>query len=99
MRILCDSQEPATEVAAAGSNEPVTHEDKRDAEFAASLEDLVLQNSSQFHRWHTELEAARTSETEQKYRRYAEMLHGHVQSCDHLLEKVWRMDFRTFNYC
>lgn len=48
----------------------------------------MLQNSSQFYRWHTELEAARTLETEQKYRNYAEALKGHLTSCDHLLEKV-----------
>ncbi|EIE20882.1 Sec34-domain-containing protein [Coccomyxa subellipsoidea C-169] len=53
-----------------------------------SLEEVVLQNSSQFYRWHTELEAARTLETEQKYRNYADALKGHLTSCNHLLEKV-----------
>ncbi len=53
-----------------------------------ALEEVVLQNSSQFYRWHTELEAARTLETEQKYRNYADALKGHLTSCNHLLEKV-----------
>lgn len=48
----------------------------------------MLQHSSQFYRWHTELEAARTLETEQKYRNYADALKGHLTSCDDLLEKV-----------
>jgi hypothetical protein len=54
----------------------------------AALEDVVLQTSSQFHRWHTELEAARTLETEAKYRRYADTLNGHLQACSGLLDKV-----------
>ena len=53
-----------------------------------ALEEVVLQNSNQFYRWHTELEAARTLETEEKYRRYADTLSGHLASCDALLEKV-----------
>ncbi len=53
-----------------------------------ALEEVVLQNSNQFYRWHTELEAARTLETEEKYRRYADTLCGHLASCDRLLEKV-----------
>ena len=55
---------------------------------SGALEEVVLQNSSQFYRWHTELEAARTLETEQKYRNYADALKGHLTSCDDLLEKV-----------
>ena len=53
-----------------------------------ALEEVVLQNSNQFYRWHTELEAARTLEIEEKYRRYADTLSGHLASCDALLRKV-----------
>jgi hypothetical protein len=34
--------------------------------YSGTLEDAVLQNSNQFHKWHTELEAACASETEEK---------------------------------
>lgn len=53
-----------------------------------ALEDAVLQNSHHFHQWHSELEAARTSETEEKYRRYASMLEGHLQGCQQILAKA-----------
>ncbi|KAK9909756.1 hypothetical protein WJX75_006999 [Coccomyxa subellipsoidea] len=78
----------SAEQAAPGKAKPSPSEDKGDAVSAGALEEVVLQNSSQFYRWHTELEAARTLETEQKYRNYAEALKGHLTSCDHLLEKV-----------
>ena len=55
---------------------------------AEALEDVVLHTSNQFYRWHTELEAARTSETEEKYRQYAATLTGHLQACDDLIGKV-----------
>ena len=63
-------------------------EDKQATGAVPALEEVVLQNSNQFCRWHTELEAARTLETEEKYRRYADTLSGHLASCDALLEKV-----------
>lgn len=53
-----------------------------------SLEDAVLQSSTQFYRWNSELEAARTSETEEKYRQYAATLQGHLQTCGDLIQKV-----------
>ena len=39
-------------------------EDKDAKGSGTALEEVVLQNSNQFYRWHTELEAARTLETE-----------------------------------
>ena len=54
----------------------------------AALEDAVLQNSHHFHQWHSELEAARTSETEEKYRRYAATLEGHLRGCQQILDKA-----------
>lgn len=53
-----------------------------------ALEDAVLQNSHHFHQWHSELEAARTSETEEKYRRYASTLEGHMRGCQQILSKA-----------
>lgn len=53
-----------------------------------SLEDAVLHNANQFHKWHTELEAACASETEEKYRQYAQLLQGHLASCDKLQDQV-----------
>ncbi len=34
--------------------------------YSGTLEDAVLHNGNQFHKWHTELEAACASETEEK---------------------------------
>jgi hypothetical protein len=56
--------------------------------YTGSLEDAVLHNANQFHKWHTELEAACASETEEKYKRYAGLLGGYLASCDGLQEKV-----------
>lgn len=53
-----------------------------------SFEDVVLQNSSDFYRWLGELEAARSSETEGKFRRYNAALDGHLTTCDSLLAQV-----------
>ena len=47
-----------------------------------------LQNSSDFYRWLSELEAARSGETEGKFRRYAEALQAHLATCDGLLAVV-----------
>ena len=49
---------------------------------------MVLENSNQFHRWHTELEAARTLETEEKYQQYAETLRGNLSMLEGLQSKV-----------
>ncbi|KAL4857660.1 Conserved oligomeric Golgi complex subunit 3 [Chlorella vulgaris] len=52
------------------------------------FEDVTLQNSSDFYRWLSELEAARSSETEEKFRRYSAALEGHLATCDILLATV-----------
>ena len=39
-------------------------------------------------RWHGELEAARNSETEEKYRRYAATLEAHLAGCQQILDKA-----------
>jgi len=44
--------------------------------------------SLQFHKWHAELEAAYASEMEEKFKRYADLLNSHRQSCEDILAKV-----------
>lgn len=39
-------------------------------------------------RWHSELEATRTSETEEKFRTHARALQGHLTACQELQAKV-----------
>ncbi|GIL89428.1 hypothetical protein Vretimale_18913 [Volvox reticuliferus] len=56
--------------------------------YVGTLEDAVLHNTSQFHKWHSELEAACASETEEKYKRYADLLSSHVAACENILAKV-----------
>jgi hypothetical protein len=73
--------EPATAQDVAGSSS------KGDS-YVGSLEDAVLHNAHQFHKWHTELEAACASETEEKYKRYADLLGGHLEACGVLQGKV-----------
>lgn len=46
----------------------------------------ALHNAQQFYRWFSELEAARTSETEEKYKEYASTLQGYRKSCDDILD-------------
>jgi hypothetical protein len=58
------------------------------AAFSGGLEEAVLQNANQFHKWHTELEAACASETEEKYKQYAQLLQNHLASCDNLQGQV-----------
>ena len=55
---------------------------------SAHFEDAVLHNSTDFYKWHSELEATRTSETEEKFRRYAATLQGYLDACNELLGKV-----------
>lgn len=63
--------------------------DGAESSFAGtSFEDVTLQNSSDFYRWLSELEAARSSETEEKFRRYGGALEGHLAACDGLLAIV-----------
>ena len=49
---------------------------------------MVLQNSSDFYRWLAELETARSSQTEEKFRRYGAELQGHLHTCNELLARV-----------
>ncbi|CAI6000927.1 unnamed protein product [Closterium sp. NIES-65] len=46
---------------------------------------LLLVNSHQFYKWHSDLETAMKSETEEKYRQYVCVLETHLQTCDHIL--------------
>lgn len=56
--------------------------------FVGTLEDAVLHNTNQFHKWHSELEAACALETEEKYKRYADLLNSHLRSTETILSKV-----------
>ena len=53
-----------------------------------ALEDAILENSNQFHRWHSELEAARVLGTEEKFQNYAVTLRQHLASLDELQNKA-----------
>ena len=53
-----------------------------------SLEDAVLENSSQFHRWHSEMEAARALGTEVKYQHYADTLKENLGALEELQSRV-----------
>ncbi|CAM6127701.1 unnamed protein product [Calypogeia fissa] len=50
--------------------------------------ELVLLNSHQFYKWHTDLEAAMKTETEEKYRQYVNTLTGSLQTCDDILGQL-----------
>lgn len=50
--------------------------------------DVALLNSHQFYKWHSDLEAAMKSETEEKYRQYVDTLTSHVVTCDAILGQV-----------
>lgn len=52
------------------------------------LEEAVLENSNQFYRWHSELEAARILETEEKYKEYAASLRSHIGGLEAQQAKV-----------
>ncbi|DBB10820.1 hypothetical protein WJX82_004700 [Trebouxia sp. C0006] len=52
------------------------------------IEDVVLHSTNQFYKWHSELEAAFASETEEKYKQYAAELQGRLDSCAEILGKV-----------
>ena len=58
------------------------------AEAQEQLEDVVLHSTNQFYKWHSELEAAFASETEEKYRQYAADLQGRLSNCAEILSKV-----------
>lgn len=75
------------EEAATAADAAIASSNKGDS-YVGSLEEAVLHNANQFHKWHTELEAACASETEEKYKRYAALLRGYLGSCDGLQDKV-----------
>jgi len=52
------------------------------------LEDVILHSTNQFYKWHSELEAAFASETEEKYKQYAADLQGRLDSCADILGKA-----------
>ena len=87
MRCLQLVDEPATAAEAAVSSSNPAKAAGADS-YTGSLEDAVLHNANQFHKWHTELESACASETEEKYKRYAGLLGGYLGTCDGLQEKV-----------
>jgi hypothetical protein len=72
------------EAAAADATAPGAKGDS----YVGSLEEAVLHNANQFHKWHTELEAACASETEEKYKQYGQLLQSHLASCDRLQDQV-----------
>lgn len=82
---MLDRAEPPTTAAAEG---PPPETEAAAVAAEGSLEEAVLENSNQFYRWHSELEAARVLETEEKHREYAESLRGHIQALDGLQQKV-----------
>lgn len=87
MQLLEEGTTTVQSTPGVGSAAPMGTADGRRVQ-GASLEDAVLQSSHHFHQWHSELEAARKSETEEKYRRYAATLEGHLGACQHILTKV-----------
>ena len=54
----------------------------------------LSQNASDFYRWLSELEAARSRETEGKFRRYGAALQAHLAACDDLLATVQKVSGR-----
>ena len=50
--------------------------------------ELLLQHSHQLYKWHSDLQAAMSSETEHQYSAYAAALQGHLTTADDILAKV-----------
>ena len=75
------------------NNAPQASSSSRDGTPAAAqeeLEDIVLHSTNQFYKWHSELEAAFASETEEKYKQYAAELQGRLDTCADILGKASR---------
>lgn len=73
------------------SDAPVASSSNRDdtsAAVQAEFEDIVLHSTNQFYKWHSELEAAFASETEEKYKQYAAELQGRLDRCADILGKA-----------
>lgn len=68
---------------------PSAEEEASAAAYGEALEDVVLYNTHQFYKWYAELETARASETEEKYRKYADTLGGHLRTCQEILGQVF----------
>ena len=82
-------EESPTGHAAAGEGSAATGASTDGAQVpGAALDDAVLQNSHSFYEWHSELEAARKSKTEEKYRRYAATLEAYVAASQNILTKA-----------
>ena len=73
-----------------GGPAPDASGNNRDISAAAQeeLEDVVLHSTNQFYKWHSELEAAFASETEEKYRQYGTELQGRLDACADILGKA-----------
>ncbi len=56
--------------------------------YVGTLDSAVLHNVNQFHKWHAELEAACALETEEKYKRYADLLSSHLTTCEGILKQA-----------
>ena len=69
-------------------NRASTTERQTEENVEGPLDEAVLENSNQFYRWHSELEAAQTLETEEKYKEYAASLRGQIQGLDLQHSKV-----------
>eukprot|EP01025_Chloroclados_australasicus_P038139 TRINITY_DN3909_c1_g1_i10.p1 TRINITY_DN3909_c1_g1~~TRINITY_DN3909_c1_g1_i10.p1 ORF type:complete len:390 (-),score=43.57 TRINITY_DN3909_c1_g1_i10:253-1422(-) len=70
-------------------NENTTNQQQqKSAAWSSALEDTVLRSAHDFYRWHSQLEAARTRETDEKYKQYADVLHDRLRTCQELLGKV-----------
>lgn len=75
------------------SDAPEASSSNRDGTSAAlqeELEDIVLHSTNQFYKWHSELEAAFASETEEKYKQYAAELQSRLDTCADILGKASR---------
>lgn len=63
------------------------------------LEDALLHNTNQFYKWISELEAARTSESEHKYETYASILRGHLEASTLVEDRVCGCVLWLCNVC
>lgn len=77
-------------VEANDSHEASSSRDDTSAAVQEELEDVVLHSTNQFYKWHSELEAAFASETEEKYKQYAAELQGRLDTCADILGKASR---------
>ncbi|KAA6429125.1 MAG: conserved oligomeric Golgi complex subunit 3-like [Trebouxia sp. A1-2] len=77
------SQRPVPEHLTQGSGAAQPVASSREGPLKAAqehIEDVVLHSTNQFYKWHSELQAAFASETEEKYKQYAAELQGRLES-------------------